>query len=101
MKAPDTYVSLETRVSELERLVAKLCMQTSDGLPNCIHMDIMSGENAVRAIRRWRLMTQKELAEAASIGINHISRIENGASFNLRTAKGIAGALGVRIDDIS
>ncbi|MEO0882958.1 MAG: helix-turn-helix transcriptional regulator [Pseudomonadota bacterium] len=91
---------VEARVSLLERQVNEL-MSTLSVLPTDIVREIASGENAVRAIRRWRLMTQKELAEATGMGVNHISRIENGAQFSMRTARSLAEVLKVRIDDIA
>ena len=92
-------VSLEARVEALERKIEALCGHESD-LPGDVSTAISSGENAVRAVRRWRLMTQKELSETTGLGVNHISRIENGAHFNIRTARTLATALNVRIDDI-
>lgn len=70
-------------------------------LPLEVLANIKSGENAVRAIRRHRLLTQRELSEMTGLGENHISNIENGAQFNIRTAKKLAVALEVLIDDIS
>ncbi|MEL7480304.1 MAG: helix-turn-helix transcriptional regulator [Pseudomonadota bacterium] len=95
-----TDASLEERVSRLERQLDKLTAGMTS-LPADVTKVISDGENPVRAIRRWRLMTQRELAEQADIGVNHVSRIENGAQFNMRTAKSLAAALDVRIDDIS
>lgn len=92
--------ALLARIDRLERQVALLSAGQGD-LPPEIVSAIASGDNPVRAIRRWRLMTQKELADQAFIGVNHVSRIENGAQFNMRTARALASALKVRIDDIS
>lgn len=75
--------------------------RTLTDLPTDVIVRIRSGENAVRAIRRHRLLTQKELSQMTGLGENHISNIENGAQFNIRTAKKLAIALEVLIDDIS
>jgi len=96
LKSED-YESLEERVRRLEAL----SQQSTSILPESLLADIQNGENPVRAIRRHRLLTQRELAKLSGLGENHISNIENGAQFNIRTAKKLAGALEVRIDDIS
>lgn len=89
--------SLEERVRRLEAL----SRQNVPALPESLLSDIKNGENPVRAIRRHRLLTQRELSDITGLGTNHISSIENGATFTIRTAKKLAEALGVRIDDIS
>ncbi|MEM9669507.1 MAG: helix-turn-helix transcriptional regulator [Pseudomonadota bacterium] len=94
------YADVEARLVALENKVNQLCLSLSS-LPSNVMKDISSGENPIRAIRRWRLMTQKELAEAAGMGVNHVSRIENGAQFSMRTARSLAEALKVRLDDIA
>lgn len=93
----DEYVALEERVRRLE----ELAQQNVSALPEKLTKEIESGENPVRVIRRYRLLTQRELSEKTGLGENHISNIENGAKFNIRTARKLAEALGVRIDDIS
>lgn len=93
----DDYESLEERVRRLEAL----SRQTLSTLPQSLRDDIANGENPVRAIRRYRLLTQRELSELTGLGENHISNIENGAQYNIRTARKLADALEVRIDDIS
>lgn len=92
--------SMEDRLAEIERRIEGVAPQLS-ALPESVRRNIAAGENAIRAIRRHRFMTQKDLSDAAGLGANHISRIENGAQFNMRTARRLAAALGVRIDDIS
>ena len=46
-------------------------------------------------IRRWRLMTQAELHEASGVGMNTLSRLENGHEANARTVRRLARALDV------
>ena len=93
----EDYESLEERVRRIEAL----SLQNMSTLPEALLTDIKNGENPIRAIRRYRLLTQRELSELTGLGANHISNIENGAQFNIRTAKKLATALQVRIDDIS
>lgn len=90
-------LTLEARVKRLEEHI----LGTREALPASVSEAISAGENPVRAIRRFRLLTQRELSELCGLGENHISNIENGAQFNIRTAKKLAQALNVRIDDIS
>ncbi len=89
-------LSLEERVRRLEELAGLL----ESDLPTDISQKIADGENPVRVIRRYRLMTQRELSEISGLGENHISSIENGKQFNTHTARKLARALNVRIDDI-
>ena len=46
-------------------------------------------------VRRWRLMTQAELHEASGVGMNTLSRLENGGEANTRTVRRLARALDV------
>lgn len=96
----DDHLDLEERVRKLEVQAEQFAAFLSS-LPPDVRGEIVSGANPVRTIRRHRLMTQKELAELSGLGENHISNIENGAQFNMRTARRLAEALNVRIDDIA
>jgi len=91
---------LEERVRRLEEQIEQFAAAVSN-LPAAVREELANGGNPVRTIRRHRLMTQKELAELSELGENHISNIENGAQFNMRTARRLAKALNVRIDDIA
>ena len=93
----DDYEVLEARGSRVDALSG----QPFSSLPKALLVNIQNGENPVRAIRRYRLLTQRELSELSGLGKSHISNIENGAQFSIRTAKKLAQALGVWIDDIS
>jgi transcriptional regulator with XRE-family HTH domain len=46
-------------------------------------------------VRRWRLLTQAELHEASGVGMNTLSRLENGGEANVRTVRRLARALNV------
>lgn len=59
-------------------------------------------ENQLAALRKQKNLTQEQLAEAAGITRNYISKIENGSSINisLKVLSAIAKKLDVKIDDI-
>jgi len=112
MGDPKLIYSLEIRVMDLEKKIEGLEKQietllagrkNSAGapmapLPSILLKRINDGENPVRAIRQFRLMTQRELGERSGIRANHISAIERGMSFGLKTAKRLAEALDVQVD---
>ena len=52
-------------------------------------------------VRRWRLMTQAELHEASGVGMNTLSRLENGGEANARTVRRLARALDVSPYDLT
>tara|TARA_R100000365_G_C2748696_1_gene81390 strand:+ start:12460 stop:12858 length:399 start_codon:yes stop_codon:yes gene_type:complete len=98
-------LDLEKKVSDLERDIANLRDQIRNveeeaplNLPEEIIEKIREGENAVRAVRQFRLMTQKDLSDICGIRPNHISAIERGMSYGLKTAKRLAEALDVPVD---
>ncbi len=112
---PKLVYSLEIRVIDLEKKVQELEAAIRDltgarsktanaalaPLPPAILKKISDGENPVRAIRQFRLMTQRELGERCGIRPNHISAIERGMSYGLKTAKRLADALSVPVDLLS
>lgn len=112
MGDPKLIYSLEVRVMDLEKKIEGLEKQidglmagrksqagvTLAPLPALLLKRITDGENAVRAVRQFRLMTQRELGERSGIRANHISAIERGMSFGLKTAKRLAEALDVQVD---
>ena len=65
-------------------------------LPEAVWDRLEARESPVRVLREFRSMTQKELAEAASISQSYLSEIERGArEGTLSTIKAIAKALAV------
>ena len=58
---------------------------------------IEQGEHPVRAVRQYRLLTQKELGERSGIRANQISAIERGMPYGLKTAKRLSDALDVPV----
>ena len=98
-------LDLEKKVSDLEREVLLLKDQIRSvedeaplNLPEDVVEKIRDGENPVRAVRQFRLMTQKDLSDLCGIRPNHISAIERGMSYGLKTAKRLADALDVPVD---
>ncbi len=112
MQDPKLIYSLEVRVIDLEQKVAELeslleeivsgRLKPADPggvpLPPALLKRIQDGEHPVRVIRQFRLMTQKELGLLCGIRPNHISAIERGMSYGLKTARRLADALAVPVD---
>ena len=62
---------------------------------------IIEGENALRAWRKYRGLTQAHLAEQANIRMSTVSEIENGkAQGKPAVWRALADALNVCVDDI-
>lgn len=104
--------ALERRVTLLEQMVEKLSADQKDllaslqntsrsSLPDRAVTLIADGHNPVKTIRQSRLLTQQQLAELSGVGVNYISRIENGGGFGLQTAQRLAVALRVRVEDLA
>lgn len=101
--------SLEARILDLEKVVGTLSerldalekrlatgeTQLTAGIPEDAMRRIENGESALRVLRELRLMTQKELGERCGIRPNHISAMERGTPFGLKTARRLAEALDV------
>ena len=62
---------------------------------------LLAGESPVRVYRKYRGLTQKQLAEAAGIDAVTLSQIETGRrAGSLKTLAAIAKALGVGAGDL-
>lgn len=59
-------------------------------------------DNQLATLRKQKNLTQKELADAAGITRNYISKIENGNDVNVtyKVLSAIAEKLGVKVGDI-
>ena len=88
---------LERRLSEMEAKQASAAQRTQLDIPEDVLRQIEHGENPIRALRQYRLMTQKELSGRCGIRANHISAMERGMPFGLKTAKRLAEALDVPV----
>ena len=98
-------LDLEKKVEELENAISELRIQMRSVeeespilLPEDVMTRIQDGESPVRVVRQFRLMTQKDLSDLCGIRPNHISAIERGMSYGLKTAKRLASALDVPVD---
>ena len=92
---------VEQLISEREELLAKFLQVSRPNIPESTLNLIAEGHNPVKAIRQSRLLTQQQLAELSGVGVNYISRIENGGGFGLQTAQRLAEALRVKVEDLS
>jgi DNA-binding XRE family transcriptional regulator len=94
-------LDLEAKVATLEKTISRLAREVGatehTSLPASVLDQIERGESAVRAVRQFRLMTQKELGERSGIRANHISAIERGMPYGLKTAKRLSSALDVPV----
>lgn len=62
---------------------------------------LIAGENAVKAWRTYRALTQQHLAEAAGISTPYLSQIENGLREpSVDVLKRLAAVLAVEVDDL-
>ena len=87
-------IDLEAKVSRLEKAMADL-PQAEPAIPEEAQRRIDAGEHPVRVMRELRLLTQSQLSELCGIRPNHISAIERGQTFGLKTARRLSEALNV------
>lgn len=94
-------LDLEAKVASLEKTLDRLAREVSATDPALLPAEVLDqiekGEHPVRAVRQYRLMTQKELGERSGIRANHISAIERGMAYGLKTAKRLSDALDVPV----
>jgi DNA-binding XRE family transcriptional regulator len=88
---------LEKRIADLESKQASAAQLSQPDVPEDVLRQIEMGENPIRALRQYRLMTQKDLSTKCGIRANHISAMERGMPFGLKTAKRLAEALDVPV----
>ena len=89
--------TLEKRIDELEAKQASAAQMAQPDVPEDVLRQIEMGDHPIRALRQYRLMTQKELSAKCGIRANHISAMERGMPFGLKTAKRLAQALEVPV----
>jgi ribosome-binding protein aMBF1 (putative translation factor) len=74
-------------------------MMGRETVPGTVVHAILDGENAVRALRRWRGMTQLQLAAKARLSPLYVSQIETARrTGSPRVLRALAEALGVDVD---
>lgn len=88
---------LEQRIVQLESQKVSAVQPVQPNVPEDVMKQIEAGENPIRALRQYRLMTQKDLSDKCGIRANHISAMERGMPFGLKTAKRLAEALEVPV----
>jgi DNA-binding XRE family transcriptional regulator len=85
----------------IEATDAKIARGEDFALPAAVWAAIESGEHPVRAIRKYRGLTQNETAERAGLRQGYIADIEGGKKTGSSTSlKAIAAALGVPLEFI-
>ncbi|WP_155839393.1 helix-turn-helix transcriptional regulator [Hyphomonas chukchiensis] len=87
-------IDLEAKVSQLEKAMSEI-PKAEPEIPEEAQRRIDAGEHPVRVIRELRLLTQSQLSELCGIRPNHISAIERGQTFGLKTARRLSEALNV------
>jgi DNA-binding XRE family transcriptional regulator len=85
----------------IEATDAKIARGEDVALPTAVWAAIESGEHPMRAIRKYRGLTQTEVAEKAGLRQGYIADIEAGKKTGSATSlKAVAAALGVPLDII-
>lgn len=70
-------------------------------IPSEVTFSILDGESPIKVWRKYRGMTQAELANAARISVPYLSQIETGNRVGkAEVLAAVAKALGLSIDDI-
>ena len=83
----------------LEATDAKIARGEDVALPTAVWAAIESGEHPIRAIRKYRGLTQSDVAGQAGLQQGYIADIEAGKKTGSATSlKSIAAALGVPLD---
>jgi DNA-binding XRE family transcriptional regulator len=81
---------------------AELAEKPKAMLPPEVSALLLRGDSRLKAIRRWRDMTQSELASRAGIGQGFLSEIEAGHKAGARdTLEALATALDIPLDWIA
>ena len=98
-------------ISEYERLLAEAddardleiatAQDGAEAYPAAVAERIFAGESPLRVFRKYRGLTQAELAGRAGLGQNDVSRIELGKRIGtVSTLAALAKALDVTVDDL-
>ena len=70
-------------------------------IPSEVAFSILDGEHPIKVWRKYRGMTQAELAKAARISVPYLSQIETGNRVGkAEVLAAVAKALGLSMDDI-
>ena len=98
------YEDLLARAEMAEDRKTRLLVARTDGataLPEAVWESIEAGVHPVKAIRRFRGMTQAALARASGLSQSYIADIERSRkSGRSRTLKAVARSLSVPLEDL-
>lgn len=84
-----------------DQAVRDLAVGDDETVPIEIVRQLLEGEHPLLVWRRYRGLTQRELAAAAGIGTSHVSQIEAGIKTgSVHCLRRLADALNVDIDDL-
>ena len=104
----DEYRSLRAAADDLadlgtfDRAKAALAAGTDESVPADVVKRLLAGESALRVWREFRGLSQSGLASASGVNRVQIVDIEAGRrNGSLETARKLATALGVSIDDLA
>ncbi len=93
------YQALVARNDELEERLAALEADDGSRIPHEVALDIMRGQNPIRAFRDHVGLTLRELSQKTGISASHLSEMERGLKPGSASALSrIADALGTTID---
>ena len=80
----------------IDQFVKRLAAGEDDSIPGEVADRMLDGENAVLALRAWRGLTLRQLAQACGVTTAHVSQVEKGKrSMSTQMLKKMAAALGV------
>ncbi len=85
-----------------EELYDRAAREGGESFPIDVADRILAGESPIRVYRRYRGMTQRELAAAAGINPVYLSQIERGQrTGSMNTLSTLARLLDVAVDDVA
>lgn len=98
-QAKDRITDLETQLDTLQFAMGP--EPAASELPEKIQKQIAGGSSPLRAIRKWRGLSQKALSKKTKISPSMLSEIETGVKTgSLESLKKLAQALDVNLDDL-
>jgi len=100
----ELYEAVADQLEDMEDVALyDAARKNDDGfrIPSAVTQSLLEGENPVRVWREYRELTQEALATQAGISKAYLCQIETGKRVGtIKTLKAIAGALGIRPDDL-
>ena len=87
-----------------DRMTARIIKEKSRGVaaPLSVWDEIEAASSPIGPLRKWRKLTQEELAAKAGISQGYLSELETGRKVgDLATLRRVAAALGVALDDVT